>query len=425
MPAGHAHEKTIWLFEEVTFGVPPADWDASGTAFWCLEPDFSGVARATVDNENYRQRALATKPKEPALRHGEYPSFGVYCHGHDTAVDTDTQATSFFISNLVKNAWGGEHLGYSATTDSYSQPTLTVDTGEGANFAQGDFVFLVDTDTGEGEFVPVDAVSTDDLTLRWDVVTFTPAADDRAAAVVASYLDTDALTSRLDANHTTHSFLQRGDLADDVIEASGVKLTLSSVDGLEAGASPVLRFGGMGTTHDNDGVSRPSSDPDPVGDAQLVVGTSDDMLFLIGTVGDDPVDTEVYSSSFGPGLGSQRVPGYGGGAIEGTLGYHLANADDMTFAVTFPFDDQWMTDFENGTRKHLLLQVGTLPGRAFGLYFPNLEIVSDPSRAVSADETAVTVTFRALENEISTSETGDQLEVVRSKAFLLWSCAIS
>lgn len=420
-------EREVRYQNEVTFGVlVDADW-SDGIAFLAIDPSSEGMQQSTLDNMNYRQTALATRPKVLSLANGTC-SFKIYMHGSSAVVADDARATvtspRFPIGDFIRNAWGGQRLGYRTTVGSGTTAAPVVETGDGAEFLAGDWGFFVDvsTDTTRGYFRKIASISTDTLTM-WagHLLPAAPAAGDILGAVISYYPHVDIIKNPAHASHLTQSFLFMGDDSDDAQQGVGVKLNLTAEEGYNAGEMPTLTFEGMVTQIVNEGLSQPTAGT-PLGDAPLVTGTGDDTIVSFSAVGASLATITPQSITPTPSIASQPIPSPGG--LEGRAGYTLAqdSADGVTVEMVVPYDDAWATAFAAGTRYQLLIQVGTQPGRAVGRWFPNLEIYEDPARTVSTDLTTTTLKLRALESEVSTAATGDALIRVRSKTEILFSC---
>lgn len=422
MAYGSGNERTVVQFTETTFGSPPANWSASGTAFLCIDPNFEGVQQGSIENANYRQRALATREKVHALRNCTV-SFGVYAHGRGgTSVAEGSQATTDYQAALMQNAWGGVQLGYRANIAAGSTATsVNVAAGTGGNFPDGSAMFLCDASDGNrGRFVVVLDRSTDALALKVACPFGSPDAADTGGAVIVHYFDTDALVNQADANYITQSFLAFGELSDDVIQVSGGKCNLTAIEGIAPGEAPVLRFEVLCATHDNDAVTAPTGFTDPDGEAPVVAATGSDTYVSIVAYGtEELVDVEAQSVTITPGVASQLVPCVGG--VEGRSGYTLTGFDDTMIEIVVDYDDAWATGWESGTQYHVMVQVGSTAGSAIGWYAPRVELAEDPQRTVSTDLVTCTLKFRCLEDTATTTETGDRLEQFRSKLLYLRS----
>jgi len=424
--ASAGNEHVIRHFEESAFAAGPGDWAASGVPFLCVEPNFEGLRQASLENGNIRKRAFDPHPTVPGLRNGS-ASFGLYWHGRGVAdvAAEGANATSFIAPDFVRNAWGGRRLGRCSGVATGTTALISMEAGEGAQYRPGDWMFLVDpTDSDRGRFVRVGSVSVDDITPEFAAPVDLP--DDGSAssgAVIVGYLHTRALINRAHAEHVTHSFLAVREADDDVVEARGAKLTLSGIESLESGGEPILQFEAQTATHDNEGLTRPA---DPAtgaiqGDSPLVVGQGSDTFVQLGDLGGDLAPVEAHAVTITPAVTSAPVGGVGG--TEGIHGFHGTGFDGTRIEIVVPQDEAYQQEWEDRTRRHILLQVGTVQGRAVGLYLPNVLLAEDPARTTTDDLATTTLVYEAYEFE--GAELGSlvdaALEQYRSKIQLLWS----
>ncbi|MEM6988918.1 MAG: hypothetical protein AAF721_00430 [Myxococcota bacterium] len=406
--------RTVASFPETTFGTGPTDWDvdANVVEFACIEPDISGLNRQTHDNQNYRQRPLATRQKILGLRNGEF-TFGLYPTGRNVVTANAANATSFHFADMVHNAWGGRRLTRANGTQTPSATAPEVTATEGAEYEPGDIVLGINDTTGNAYFVVVDSIAADTLTLREAC----PEVIDTVGATVQLYPNGRAMADRDDADHVVHSFFFRGEEPTDNREANACKLVIDALDALTQGESPILRFKGMAATY-----SVPATQPDLAGalegELPQTLATSTDTYCRYGDRGADypAADNYVLSATATPGVSSEPVGAVGG--VEGRVGYHLAGLDETMFEISVPWDRQWEVDKDAGTRKKLLLQVGRTRETMWGVYFPNLEIV-DVVRPPGEQETMATITMRALEHDGASTQTGNALEKWRAKMHIL------
>jgi hypothetical protein len=429
MAYGSGREHTVLYQNESTFGTVPAGW-ASGITFLAIDPQLGAMTRSVIPNENYKQRIFATRPMVQSLANGEM-SFSVYLHGRSTAVADDARATitspHFPQAQFMQNAWGGIRLGYRTLIASGTATAPVVEAGDGAQYEAGDWMFIHDTgtDATRGYFRKIASVSTDTLTM-WlgHDIPFTPAANDVLGAVISAYPHHRRMVNQSNASHLTQSFLHFGELAEDVQQGAGVKLNLTAIEGLEAGGAGRMAFSGMVAQVVKEGLTAPTA-ADPLGDAPLAVATGDDTIVSISVVGATLATVEAQSITVTPGIASQPVPQIGG--VEGRSGYTIAadSSDSTMIEVVVDFDLDWSTGFLAGTRYQILIQVGTVAGRAYGIFAANCELVEDPSRGEATDLATSVLKFRCLESAVSTAATGDELERVRAKIEILWSCALS
>lgn len=429
MAYGSGREHTVLYQNESTFGTVPAAW-SSGITFLAVDPQLGTMTRGVIPNDNYRQRIFATRPMVLSLANGEL-SFGVYMHGRSTAVADDARATitspNFPIGHFLQNAWGGIRLGYRTVVASGSAAAPVVEAGDGAQYEAGDWVFAHDTgtDATRGYFRKVASISTDTFTM-WagHDLPFTPAANDVLGAVISAYPHRQRMVNQAHASHLTQSFLHFGELAEDVQQGAGVKLNLTSIEGLGAGEAGIMKFTGLVAQVTKEGLTAPTA-ADPLGDSPLATATGDDTIVSISAVGATLATVEAQSVTVTPGFASQPVPCVGG--VEGRSGYTIdgGSIDATMIEITVDFDSEWSTGFLAGTRYQILIQVGTVAGRAYGIFAANCELMEDPGRGEATDLAVSVLKFRCLESAVATAATGDALEKVRAKLELLFSCALS
>lgn len=423
--SGRQHETRYQA--EVTFAtIVDADW-SDGITFLCVEPDVTQFKRAVIENMNYRQRVLATRPIVHSLANGEM-NFGLYPHGRRTVVADAARATvstpEFPIARFMQNAWGGLRLGWRAASSTGTASAPVVTAGQGVQYAAGDVVFAIDNSAaGRGFFRKIASIAVDTLTM-WGghALPYTPGAGDFLGAVIKAYPHRSILVNPNHASHTTHSFLRFGELADDVQQAVGVKLNLASIEGLAAGEAGILRFTGLCTQVVKEGITAPTP-AEPIGDPPLATSTGADTIVSISVVGSALAAVEAQSVTVTPGIASQPIPGVGG--VEGRHGYTLSadSADAPMIEVTVDYDDSWSAGFIAGTRYQILIQVGTTAGEAYAVFAAETELVEDPERNEATDLSVSVLKFRCLESSVVTAATGDALESVRAKIELWFSCA--
>lgn len=403
-------ESTLALFVEATFATGPADWDADAGVreFLAIDVDWSGLRETTVENRNNRRRAFAPHAKLPGLRSDGTFSLGLYLAGRNATVANAAQATTDAQSILLRNAWCGLHLGYASAVVTPSTTAPEVTAAAGANFPAGSPVFAVDTD-GVGQFAIVGSVAGDVLTLR----TTLDAAAQTIGAAVGLFPNTRALTNRDHASHTTLSIYFRGEHDEDSAIALGCKLNVTGLDNAEAGGDPSWTIEGMAADFETETAARADLTGAPEAPTGPIVGRAGTAVRIANVGTAALVDAGAYTFTFNPGVVNAPVPGMG---TQGRLGYHANGQEDTILTVTVPYDNSWITDFRNGQHKHVMVQVGTERGDAWAIYLPNAEIAEDPQRGISADETSITITFRAREFVGTThTEGSDNYEMERAR----------
>lgn len=406
MGVAHSAPRRVAVCTEGTFAAgPDTDWSTDGNLFYCIEPDVSGVAQGSVDNENYRPRPAPIHSRILALKSEGTFSFSQYLTASGSTAAEQASASTTQLAENIRCAIGGRDLGYCCGVASATSAALTVDTGEGSNFEQGDWVLLsVD---GTTYFHRVESVSTDTLTLDRNV-TGTVDASDRTYAVIDCFWDQDALTKSTDGNYITRAFLFEGEDAEDNYDLRGCKLSMS-IEPFEAGQAPRISFEGMHTTFLHETLSAESLSGSYEGEAPLAIGTGSDTTVYMADVGSSLA--EVVAHSFTPqvGISWEKVTGPNG--TEGVHGYIATGFDSCGLQMSLRYDDDYATAWRAGTKKHVLIQVGT-GSKAIGLYFPNLELSEEPKRGSGPGNVLVSeLTFKALENTASAgSLTGDSLQ---------------
>lgn len=429
MPYGSGADRETRYQIESTFGTLPAAW-SSGTPFECEEYGVEGLQRANLENNNMRQRPLATRQKVLSLANGTI-GFKVPMHGRRTAVADDARATMSTprepIADFMQCAWGGVRLGYRTIIASGSAAAPVVEAGDGVQYEAGDWIWAIDVsaDATRAYARKILSISTDTLTFfGGHDLPFTPAASDILAASISFFPYSAALTNPRHASHTTLSFLDFGELADDARQCLGTKINLTGVEGLAPGEAGKMVFEGMVTQLDNDAVTPPSAGT-PLANTPIATATGDDTFVYIAAVGATLTAVEAQGFSVTPGIASQPIAQVGG--LEGRAGYALAqgSADAPMLEVTVDYDDAWMTGYDAGTLYHVLIQVGTVPGDAYAWYAANCELAEDPQRTTTTDLATTTLKFRCLESAVATAATGAALERVRAKLEFIMSSALS
>jgi hypothetical protein len=410
----NANEQTLAYFQETTRGTGPADWDvdAAVVEFLAIGPDPSGMSQTTVDNRNLRRRAYATRQKLLGLRSEAQASFGMYLSGSNVTTAASAQAATFPLVEMLRNAWCGVHRGWASAVVTPDTHTVAITVGQGTNHPAGEAIFAVDAD-GLGQFAIVASVATDDVTLLTDT-------DNDVATVGAAitcYPNTRGMTNRGHATHIWHSLYFRGEEAEDNYEARGCKINVTGIENGEAGGDASLSMEVMASTFSAETVTRAALTGTPAGPTPPIVGRAGTAVRIANVGTPTLTDVGAYSFSFTPGVAWQRVPGI---TTEGLLGFNGTGFDATELEIVVPYDESWLADFRAGTRKHIMIQVGSARGDAWALYFPNAELMDDPKRGVSADETAITLRFRALEYPGTTHTDGTaNYEMERSKFRLL------
>jgi len=416
----HALPKQIALFQETAFvSGGPSSWANDSTPFYAIEPDVSGIAQVSLENENIRPRTRAFHQNILGLRNTEF-QFGAYMHGSPANAAEAAAATAFHLSVLLKSALGGADLGYGigvASSEAEETDELEIDSDPG--YAVGDFIFAGSVADGHQFYRIVSIAAGPPVTLTLDRDRhWTPdtGGADRAYSVIDCYIHQAAAAQHDHANHTTMQFQVQGEGSEEVWILKGCKPSLS-VEGIAAGEPTKLTFANMVTTFSHEDASKATFAAAPVGEPGNVPGVADSTLFLMASKGSPLVSVPARGSiSVTPGVGYDRVMGPNG--YEGVHG-HVDNLGETGMEVMVPFDDDYATQYRAQTEKHALIQVGNTVG-AWGVYYPQLEYSQEPARSDEGGLSSATLAFRARENQDSIGAlTGDNLEKFRSPFHIL------
>jgi len=416
----HALPKQIALFQETAFvSGGPSSWANDSTAFYAIDPDVSGIAQVSLENENIRPREYANHKMILGLRNTEF-QFGTYMHGSPANAAEAAAATAFHLSVLLKSALGGADLGYGigiASSEAELAAELEIDSDPG--YAVGDFIFAGSVADGHQFYRIVSIAAGPPVTLTLDRDKhWTPdtGGADRAYSVIDCYIHQAASSQHDHANHTTMQYQMQGQGGDEVWILKGCKPSLS-VEGIAPGEPTKLTFANMVTTFEFEDASKATFAAAPVGEAGNVPGVADTTLFLMANKGSPLASVRsIGSISVTPGLGYDRVTGPNG--FEGTHG-HIGNLGVPTLEVMVEFNKTYATEYRAQTEQHVLIQVGNTVG-AFGVYYPQCEYSQEPARSDEGGLSTATLAFRARENQDSIGAlTGDNLEKFRSPFHIL------
>lgn len=419
---GFAHEKPrrMAVVTESTFGGGPStDYDTDAVAIWPLDIDTSSVVQQVAENENITPRPAPYHDDVLGPKSGSTFTFGQYLTAKGTNAAEDSAAATTELAENIRCWLGGRRLGYCSGAVSHSGADLTLDTGQGGNWNQGDWLFLDPDGSGTGAFYEVQSVSTDTLTLDRAIVG-TVDTDGTAHAVIACYLDQDALTKNTDGNYITRAFLIEGMDSEDIADLRGVKLQ-GELAGFSAGEQPRVNWTGLVTTFpDPEDQTQEVITDTPEGQPPLVVSAGSHTSCWLADVGSSLA--AVKSFSFEPRIGITWEAQTGPCGTEGVHGYMAQGWRDVGLSMQVQFDAIYWTDFRARTMKHALFQVGNTPTDAIGVYFPRLGYAENPQRVEGpAMTTAMSLNMRGYERTASAgSLTGDDLECWRSPAILLF-----
>jgi hypothetical protein len=114
------------------------------------------------------------------------------------------------------------------------------------------------------------------------------------------------------------------------------------------------------------------------------------------------------------GISYEANPGVGG--TEGVLGYVATGFEGVMLEVEALFDAQWFTDYDAGTDKTLLIEIGN----EWAIHMPQGEIIEQPARSEGAGLTGLKIMLRGRENQASVGAlTGDDARKWRSPLHII------
>ena len=421
MPA-NAIQKTVAFDREATFADSTAkNWDsltANGYVINCFDLNYSTVRRAKIENKNLKQRAGATRPAVLGLRNHDF-SFSTYWGANAANAAEGAQAARTAQDEMLYNALGGEHRGYAAGLAGGTGAEPEVETGDGANLVPYGWSFFYDTSAGVGYFRQYATVVADVLTMATGHdLPFTPDAGgaDVAYACVAHYPDFDALEDHSHASHTSLTFFFKGRHTEHSVEGKGCKLGVE-LGPIEQGTVPELKWAGLGTTFDADGISQPALSVTPSGSPGSVVGAGTNTLcYLVSSASTLAAQTFWGSIAVTIGIAPERVAGPNG--TEGVHGHGLTedSYDATMVEMTVPFDDAFIAAYHAESTYQMLVQVGTSISGSRFFAFPLLSFSEEPEKVSVGGRDGLTLRFSALERDVAQgSLTAAQYHLARAK----------
>lgn len=401
----HAIPRRFAHFVEAVFGTGPADWSANGTNMYAIDIDVSSVAQAVEANENNRFSLHDRHANIRTLKQTEF-SFATYMHGSTTNAAEAAAATAYHLSVMLKSALGGQDLGYGIGFSGGSAAAPEIDSDPG--YQIGDWIWAYDDSAATGQFYKITNIVALVLTLDRDLH-FTPAVADRAYSVINCFIDDAVTTNHSHADHTTMSFYAQGEEAEDTFAMYGCKPSVG-FEAIESGMPSKLSWSVLASKFAVDTITADTfTSVTTFGSPGTVPGVTDSTYVKYATVASPmaSIGNAVGGIQITPGVEYERVTG-ANGAVEGVHGHVDSDAGPAAIELTIvPFDDAHNAAFRAGTKRHLLVGVGATPSAyPWGVYFPNLEYASEPTRADEGAVTGSALSFRALMGPASGSLTG-------------------
>lgn len=408
----NAIQKTVAIDREASFGdVAAKNWDAltaNGYVIFVFDLTYDEAKQGVIPNKNLKQRAAATREPIRTLRNGSV-GWGWYWHGGVVNAAELSQATRIAQDEMLSGALGGEQLGFSAGIAGGTAAIPTADITHGNNLTPYSFGFFYDTSAAQGFFRQWSSITdggagVDTINLSpGHTIPFTPdgAGADRIYATVEHYPDWDALEDHTHASHRTHTAMFKGRQADDNVEVKGMKFGLE-MGPIEAGAPVELKFLNPTLTFNHENIVQPALSVAAAGAPGRVVGSGVATLAVWG-VADALLATQNFWGPITPTIAIKPDLVIGPNGQEGGHGFGLTedSFDAQSIEITVPFLDDYAAEFRAGTRRHLLVQIGTAVTDSRAIYFPNLAYAEEPKRVSVGGRAGSLLKFVALERDVA------------------------
>jgi hypothetical protein len=388
------------LYEnESTFG---EDIDTTATRLQTLGPvDLSGFTQEKQNIDPTRQRPHEGVQDERMTMGGSF-SVRLLLTGHGGTAATTLTATNLYT--LLKNVIGSgsvTNVGTTCTGGTASIPTLTAGTVADGSVIK--FGVLGDGD-GEGQFYAVDNLTGANLTLLTDLGA-TPAAADVVYAAQMVYPSETPGT--IESVTSTRWRLMTG---NKQILAHGCYPTAVEFSNLNAGELPqvTVSFSCAWWEIDNetfpDATATAAKTGAPVAAGSFwmnAVGTSTNATYGLRNGGlrieftTIPLVGPGGSNSYQHIVGARRV----------RCQAFLSTTFDAEASGTTTWDDLYTTAEGSAVNRHAVWTLSVADGRALGLYFPNLKIITPRPTQQDVDGlNRVQVEWEALTSADTTSD---------------------
>lgn len=403
-------------FVETTQGSAPADWDASGTSVRHIMEslDVSVLQQSMLEDERSQEEILAYDQMIFGIKGGgdiEF-SFSAYLHGHGDTTGTDeTSPTATGLSGMLGNALGattlGEHTTIVAGGGTTSATVLDCDTVDGLE--AGDIVGVADAD-GNLELRPIDSIASTALTLKY-ALSFTPDGADRVYSAITASEDEDTLEDSSTGPYTTSWLIEVGrGSGQQAWECRGCKLYLTGIE-LARNTPPKLNFTvKVGSFDTPETASGPTWSSDPVGAAGLAIGPNTEVNIQdFGTTTRNCV--KAVEMSFTNGVTPMPVPTLTE-CDDGMPGIGMYSLERQPTEFTLhvaPHSDDWYTDFNAQTLKHVAITRKAPLGSAWMIYFPRAEITQTPQYGTAGNLLNTMLSLRALKDDGSTDPSSSRV----------------
>lgn len=403
--------------EDTTQGTGPANaaaWVSDGVRVRHIAEslDVTPLQRAMLEDERNFDNVLDYDPQIEGIKGGgdiEVP-INAYLHGSgDTTGTNEAQIAATAQSNLWAHCLGGQDRpDHQTSTTGASTTAITL--ADASSFSVGSWVGIADSNS-RIHTRRIHDITTDTLTLHRPLP-FTPGDGARVYAAICIYIDEDTLEDSSAGPHTMSWLLQRGrGSAIKSWELRGCKTYISGFE-LARNAAPkvnhMIRVGNFSTP---EAAPVPSWTGDPTGAAGRALGIKTKMFIQDFGTNDTENSVHLAELSVTPGVIPSPIPTVteATDGMPGLAGYSIErNPCDITALIT-PHDDDWYTDFNARTQKHVQLEQLAPLGSAYSIYFPRVDITNDPQEGAAGNVMSTNLTMRAL------SDTLADTDLVRSR----------
>lgn len=386
------HSSYFAIYPEVTQGLAPADWGASGLLIDHYEADVTEIKQELVQNTRMDLRPYdhATATMLKGLRNCAAKSSHPL-HGSGVETAAAAQITETTAMKLLKHCYGGIHRSNSTTCTggSATEPQLTAVT----NIIPGCLIGFEDITSpsaaNSGLVFVRRVLSIDTLTVTLDeALPFTPANTDKVHAIATIYPSSDRIDMS-DPVQTMGLFFQKHPSEVDKLWQLHAAAGSLSVK-IERGQEPRYEIAWQAANfkHGADGsLSAPSWGGTPHGFAPLVVGRNTKVS--IGEYDDTTAsDVHVHQAEVMPGFPAIRVPTVTevDDLVEGTKTYgaNVLEKPGMT-VTTVPHTDDWEVALQADTEYRVRITQHAAAGKVWCFYMPRAQLGETPGPTNVAD----------------------------------------
>lgn len=358
----------LWVAPESTFSTDP-DTDGSDYRMVPAEGVTVTLTKPPIEREVMRPGLGQSISSTPGQK-GGMVSFSVPLHGLATAGASGVAAVIDPWLDALLDACGYSVIVGTGTAVTGSGSTTTVvDVTSAAGITAGTLVMI------NGQIRLVTAVDTGSTP---DNITVTPALSGAPAAADVVYASVGAAVTSSGSYEpaATAAFVWKHD--QDEVTLLGCAGTLK-VDPYDAGTRPMLTFEFQVNSWAN--TSNKSSVPSSVTYrspllAKRSAGDTTGSCLLWGSTA-----TPLASSKtgFDPALTLSPKPSVEG--IEGRIGWAITNEAAMFDVTPYSAQSTYYTDYEAGTNRTAVLQLGNAGGAAFGIAAQQTQIMDLPAEA--------------------------------------------